>query len=115
MELTTEEKLLTSLVLDAVADGSKASSLVIEVVSMLYTPGLAMRNPLYKVVRDRLAEDGNILLDLFDKLVTAGEMYEVQYTLPGREYVAKSFYLPKGSKIQISPDTFLHMQRKKGD
>jgi hypothetical protein len=39
--------------------------------------------------------------ELFQELVREGQMVEVEYVLPNLERRAKSFYLPKGTKVRL--------------
>ncbi len=42
------------------------------------------------------------IMGTIEELVEQGEIIEIQYVLPHMDYRIKSFYLPKGTKIEIS-------------
>lgn len=71
-------------ILGLISNGIKATDLVVQLVTQF------------------ISIDSVEVVKVINDLVKQGEIIEIEYTLPNMDYRIKSFYLPKGTHIEIS-------------
>lgn len=90
-------KKIRQLILDVIYDkqGIKATKLSTVVFSYLYDSEIDI-TPL----KDELKLT-DLWMGIIEELIKEGEIVEIEYNLPNMEYRTKSFYLPKGTTVNI--------------
>jgi hypothetical protein len=111
-----EQEPITNFILEQVAGGIKAVELVARTIKASYEtifiPTETEDKEVNRQIRVNKYTQENYSV-LIDQLVTSGDIVELEYVLPQMEHHVKSFYMPRGTNLNVVRKD--RVKERKGD